>query len=147
MKSPISGRLPRSFGECETRLEAAGSSPATTNLRNIAMSSTAPFITGSHAYGSPTENSDIDLVVWAVGETRAKLEVGGYPIRFGRLNLILISDSDQWDIWKIGTEALVKLSKSRKSAVSRDEAVAFFITLGVTQEPNEEPYSKETRNE
>jgi len=108
---------------------------------------TAPFITGSHAYGSPTENSDIDLVVWAVGETRAKLEVGGYPIRFGRLNLILISDIDQWDIWKIGTEALVKLSKSRKSAVSRDEAVAFFITLGVTQEPNEEPYSKETRNE
>lgn len=101
----------------------------------------AAFITGSHAYGSPNESSDIDLVVWAVGETRATLEAGGYPVRFGKLNLILISDEDQWDIWRLGTQALVKLSKARKSPVSRDEAVAFFITLGVTQASDEEPYS------
>lgn len=109
--------------------------------------SKAPFITGSHAYGSPRDDSDIDLVVWAVGDTRATLEAGGYPIRFGKLNLILISDDDQWDIWRLGTQALVKLHKSRKSAVSREEAVAFFITLGVTQTPDEEWYSKGDNDE
>lgn len=101
----------------------------------------APFITGSHAYGSPTEDSDIDLVVWAVGDTRAVLEAGGYPIRFGKLNLILVSDADQWNIWRVGTKALVRLRDSRNSAVSRDEAVAFFISLGVIQISDETPYS------
>lgn len=102
----------------------------------------APFITGSHAYGAPHNESDIDLVVWAVGDVRAKLEEGGYPIRFGKLNLILISNDDQWEIWRIGTQALVKRRKDRNSPVTRDEAVAFFIDIGVTQGPEEEPYSK-----
>ena len=101
----------------------------------------SPFITGSHAYGAPTADSDIDLVVWAVGKTRETLAAGGYPVRFGKLNLILVSDNNQWEIWRIGTQSLVKLSESRNSPVSREEAKAVFIALGITQSSTEEPYS------
>ncbi len=53
------------------------------------------FITGSHAYGEPTEKSDIDLVV-LVGEDDQSIlaesddNEGIGSIHYSRLNLILV---------------------------------------------------------
>lgn len=97
--------------------------------------SKAPFITGSHAYGEPRPDSDIDLVVWAEtgSDTRNVLEENGYPVRFGKLNLILVDDEEQWQIWKRGTDQLVFQRDVDGKPISRDEAVKHFVSGGVLQ--------------
>lgn len=101
------------------------------------------FITGSHAYGIPHKDSDIDLVVLLTQEDLAKLEIGcdppkdedeenrqayitagGMPLRFGKLNLIATTEPAQFEIWKRGTRALKK-----QAPVSRAFAVKFFRIL------------------
>lgn len=98
-----------------------------------------PFLTGSHAYGTPSEDSDIDMVVWAEdAQLRALLEGCGYPIRFGKLNIIICDNETDWLIWQKGTEAL-----KRVAPVDRDKAVAFLQSLGLSQSnQNDEPYSE-----
>lgn len=97
-----------------------------------------PFLTGSHAYGIPHADSDIDMVVWAEDTVLRELLVGaGFPVRFGKLNIILCDNEADWIIWKTGTEALKKIAP-----VDRDEAVAFFQSLGLSQaNQDEEPFS------
>lgn len=94
------------------------------------------FITGSHAYGTPREDSDVDLVVLVDDDTIAKLtelnggEVGhsGGPesasLRFGALNLILHSNPAMFEAWQAGTASL-----KRRKPVTRDEAVALIKAL------------------
>jgi len=89
------------------------------------------FVTGSQVYGTPTEESDIDLVVLVSDEQYSKLvklsngmgENTGprsYPqIRFGKLNLIALSDDVVWKAWRDATRSLEKIKP-----VSRDDAVA-----------------------
>lgn len=96
---------------------------------SVSSAAREAFITGSYAYGTPTESSDIDLVVWVGSEAKDILARGGYPVRFGKLNLILVDNDEQWAAWSAGTRALKKLAP-----VARDFAVAFFIELGVIQE-------------
>lgn len=95
------------------------------------------FLTGSVVYGIPSEKSDIDLVVLTDEHTKNVLACDGFPIRFGCLNLILLTDEEQWAIWKKGTEDLEKIKP-----VSRETAVAHFQFLGVTQT---EEFSKPTQ--
>ncbi len=97
-----------------------------------------PFLTGSHAYGTPSADSDIDMVVWAEdARLRELLEGCGYPIRFGKLNIIICDNESDWNIWVKGTEAL-----KRVAPVDRETAVAFLQSLGLSQtNQNEEPYS------
>lgn len=93
------------------------------------------FVTGSRAYGTPTEESDIDLVVLLESEdcfaliAQAEMNHGplngsGGPndvsLRFGKLNLICLDDPEKFDLWKQATDVL----KSRKP-VTREEAVAY----------------------
>lgn len=94
------------------------------------------FITGSHAYGTPHEESDIDLVVLADGPTIEKLaevlafEMGSAvddvdaSIKLGKLNLIVCSTEEQWQAWHTGTEQL-----KARAPVTRDEAKALFEQL------------------
>jgi predicted nucleotidyltransferase len=93
------------------------------------------FLTGSHAYGTPTPKSDIDLVILCSKEEYRKLfhksdytqemtdpyKEGGLdtaPLRFGRLNLICCFSKESYKIWKECTEEL-----KQKAPVTREEAV------------------------
>lgn len=91
------------------------------------------FITGSRAYGTPREDSDIDLVVFCSAEDAATLwDLRGdsQTVRYGRLNLVVFSDTDSgrrnYARWKAVTDEL-----RERSPVSRDEAVTAFQAAGV----------------
>lgn len=96
------------------------------------------FVTGSRAYGTPRVDSDIDLVCmvgsddWETIIEAARDEIvitEGDPeytsvsavLRFGKLNLILVSDREDYNIWMEGTREL----KARRP-ITRDEAKALF---------------------
>lgn len=100
------------------------------------------FLTGSHAYGTPTAESDIDLVVLiddASFDVLSRLSdceedesdkrkyaadmVSG-SFRFGQLNLIAVSDKNLFDIWKKGTDQLIA-----ERPVTRDHAVAVLSAM------------------
>lgn len=97
------------------------------------------FLTGSHAYGIPRKDSDIDLVILISEEDFEKLRLlsdepdheadyisaGGKPLRFGRLNLLCCMYRKGFDVWRKGTKRL----KRNKIKVSRDAAIEFFREL------------------
>lgn len=78
------------------------------------------FVTGSHAYGTPRDNSDIDLVVLVEPESLALLRVavGADPppasagpdtsasLMFGKLNLVVVRDEREFQIWRDVTAEL-----------------------------------------
>lgn len=103
------------------------------------------FVTGSQAYGAVTNKSDVDLVVFV---TKSELEIlkkmcdsddrdrikgkdsdagpqfrGGpaASLRFGKLNLLAVTDPIAYAVWLEGTEELKK-----HSPVPRDAAIIFF---------------------
>ena len=112
------------------------------------------FITGSHAYGTPKKNSDIDLVVFISEEDLKALEKfaasvanlssdreiegtlrlqevrddyvgsGGTSFRFGGLNLLCVTDPIRYGVWLVGT-ALLKT----QAPVDRETAVNTFAEL------------------
>lgn len=97
------------------------------------------FLTGSHAYGTPAPESDVDLVVFVETEAKAKIvallreetptarevEAGyGVAISIGSLNLILVDDPYAYDIWQEGTTQLIA-----RAPVTREEAVRLFAKL------------------
>lgn len=70
------------------------------------------FITGSQIYGKPNEQSDIDLVIF--GDNDLKKELRSFqgprtiqaqsktrngPIKFGNLNLIVVTDEIEYLAW------------------------------------------------
>lgn len=112
------------------------------------------FITGSHAYGTPNSNSDVDLVILVghadledlekLGDKQYEVDrrpVGGRTdsdpgtpgseqhrtasVRFGRLNLICATDPIAYGVWLKGTRELER----RGDKVTREYAVAFFREL------------------
>lgn len=95
------------------------------------------FITGSQIYGTPTPDSDVDLVVLMEPDAgfdlatlfgaeieRGKNNYPGAQFLAGSLNIILCTDTDEFDIWQRGTCEL----EARKP-VTRDEAKAHFAKL------------------
>lgn len=88
-------------------------------------------MTGSRRYGTPRPDSDIDLVVLTSDEAIAKLHIAcdsaidleGEPggeykqIRFGSLNIIALTDEDEFRAWEETSAAL-----EAKRPVSRDYA-------------------------
>lgn len=91
------------------------------------------LVAGSHAYGTPKEGSDIDLVV-LVSEEDLKILKESQPeaptseqftsLRFGNLNLICCTSLPQFAAWVDGTRQL-----KEKAPVSRDTAVYHFAAL------------------
>jgi hypothetical protein len=95
-----------------------------------------PFVTGSHAYGTPRLDSDIDLVVYGSMHTLDALATQHESARpkhpgeqyhdmlrsgclyFGRLNLIFITDTKLFDAWRAATEWL-----TRRKPVDREYAI------------------------
>jgi hypothetical protein len=87
------------------------------------------FITGSHAYGTPRPDSDIDLVTLVNPNDRDKLiqlsDSGKQPIRYGKLNIIACCSKARFDVWKEGTEKLMALGTSVDNAMAKN----FFDNL------------------
>lgn len=98
------------------------------------------FVTGSHAYGTPHPNSDIDLVVLVSAKDAERLKEQaeavmqvdgeydaahiGLSLRFGNLNLICVTDEESFEIWRKGTMRLKK-----RKPVSRQDAIKFLKKL------------------
>lgn len=89
------------------------------------------FITGSRAYGTPREDSDLDLVVLVDEGVKSQLRAfSGVPedksVRFGGLNLVLLTSREKYNKWQSVTNQL-KL----RAPVSHDEAVVAFRAEGL----------------
>ena len=85
-----------------------------------------PFITGSHAYGTPTAESDIDLVLPPMGQTELFKFVllsdnSEFPIRYGKLNIIVPESKKHFYLWLNCTQELVK-----KKPVTREYAIEYI---------------------
>lgn len=89
------------------------------------------FITGSHAYGTPNKDSDIDLVVLldsGQADAASILWEGqpkGKSCRFGRLNLITFIDESRFLKWKEVTRSL-----AAQRPVTREVAIEAFKNAG-----------------
>jgi hypothetical protein len=102
------------------------------------------FVTGSIAYGIANKDSDCDLVILVSKLDMHRLidiseDFDDYGtdcttacLRFGRLNLIVVTQEKDFDIWKEGTEELIA-----RRPVTREEAVAHFAAkrLAAAGEP------------
>lgn len=103
------------------------------------------FITGSYAYGEPTDKSDIDIVL-RIGNVNADLlrklsdkkpepkgrkivSKGPDPIRFGKINLILCLDDEVFECWRKGTVELQERARVEDRRIPRDEACEYFKSL------------------
>lgn len=80
------------------------------------------FITGSHAYGKPNKESDVDLVIRVNRSTATILrKLAGTKnnnLRFGKLNLILCENDLEAAMWRFGTAKL----RRKKRPIDKEEA-------------------------
>ena len=85
------------------------------------------FLTGSRVYGTPSDQSDLDLVIRVSPEDMETLKKasdnGRLPIRFGKLNLICCVDEAHYDAF-----AEARRECLMASPVTRDEAVEIHKT-------------------
>lgn len=98
------------------------------------------FLTGSRAYGTPHETSDVDIVLHTTTKSplyRALmgLEDSEYDgvtlaIKSGDLNLIVVNRVKDYACWAVGTCAL-----SSASPVTRDDAIKVFRALRSMRQP------------
>jgi hypothetical protein len=115
----------------------------------------APFLTGSHAYGTPGAGSDVDVVMYGgtlpgglitlLNEHADKHAGAGYKLNdggdsidlsltFGKLNLIIMSDAAKFEAWRKATAFLQ--SESRQSPISREYAVETIERFEATENNN-----------
>jgi hypothetical protein len=102
------------------------------------------FLTGSYIYGKPKEDetSDVDLVVFVSQEDCEKLEllsdplyskVPGYEcgtsLRFGKLNLIAVTNQADWDLWNSGTAHLKGEAYRSGKRFNKDQCILYFNLL------------------
>lgn len=87
------------------------------------------FLIGSHVYGEPRPDSDIDLVIRIDPKEAFKLgDLGGWsggpltPIRFGKLNIIYAISDEQYECWVKGLADILALGRK----VTREEAKEIF---------------------
>jgi hypothetical protein len=108
------------------------------------------FITGSRAYGAPDADSDVDLVVLVTPADLEKLRgladsddheklkessdagpqgfAGSASLRFGRMNLLCVTDPVAFAVWARGTHLLRREADDGRR-VTRELAIRFFEDL------------------
>lgn len=83
-----------------------------------------PFITGSRAYGMPTADSDIDLVIPPMIDSEVEMlrncSCAGI-IKYDKLNLIIAPTEEAFYMWKKCNDELVKMKP-----VSRSFAIGYL---------------------
>lgn len=109
----------------------------------MSIDNTPAILTGSRAYGTPRQDSDIDLVCFMPKETLMELnKISDLPyqlneyfcpesaaLRFGKLNLIVCTTQKNYDAWKNGTEKLIT-----QKPVTRNQAIHILQAEGVNNE-------------
>lgn len=118
-------------------------------LRWLAADQRLVMFTGSRCYGTPKPDSDWDWVLMMPGNATRKMLAAfaepmdvdretnkdvpypdpAYPgqgrldmaLRFGPVNLIIVSEDIQWEVWEVGTDTLLM-----ERPVTRDRAIAVF---------------------
>lgn len=88
------------------------------------------FITGSHAYGTPSKDSDIDICLLMSEEDSKFLwkitkENEMKTIKFGDINLIVFTKEKSFLNWKSVTDALIA-----QKPVTREKAIKEFHEAG-----------------
>lgn len=118
------------------------------------------ILTGSQVYGTPTESSDIDMVVLVSHETLellsslliddekmpkkgnvnsdGELEMTQLTARFGRLNLIAVTREEDWDAWRRGTDRLCQKSMA---GVKIDKGLAIATMRGIREDVKNERHA------
>lgn len=118
------------------------------------------ILTGSQVYGTPTESSDIDMVVLVSRETLellssllnddekmpkkgnmnsdGELEMTQLTARFGRLNLIAVTREEDWDAWRRGTDRLCQKSMA---GVKIDKGLAIATMRGIREDVKNERHA------
>jgi predicted nucleotidyltransferase len=86
------------------------------------------FLTGSHIYGDPGPDSDIDLVIKTDYETFQKLiqlcdqYEGRKSIKFGDLSIICCTSDDEFAMWRLGTSGIERLSHRKNKPYNKSMA-------------------------
>lgn len=87
------------------------------------------FITGSRAYGTPTADSDVDLVV-VVNTTDIKLlwefKQDEHRLMFGKLNLVCFNVDNPDDMCRFERWLAVHNDLVLRRPVTKEEAIAAF---------------------
>lgn len=93
------------------------------------MSSYLPFLTGSQAYGSPTVNSDVDVVVLLTDKEPyyEQLEISttyedAVTVRFGKLNIIFVYSQLEYEAWYAATQRMIQW-KNKGWPVPKEQAI------------------------
>ena len=82
------------------------------------------FVTGSRVYGTPTADSDLDLVIRASPELKEQLESNyGRPIRIGNLNLIVATSNNDYNAWQAAKEKCLKAKKFAGRPLTKKESI------------------------
>lgn len=114
------------------------------------------FVTGSQAYGTAKPESDVDLVCFVSEETKQQLIdlAGGFPVRFGKLNLILETSVGKVAAWKAAREEVIaknaELAKDGMPLLSKLEVCHIHADHGIPQRednPSASPESREMARE
>jgi hypothetical protein len=99
------------------------------------------FITGSQVYGNPSADADVDIVMLVSKADMHRLiglsDYEEFPVRYGRMNLILCGTQDQYDAWKESCQKCKLAALDNNGSIDRDTAVAIhtevFKEYGVTK--------------
>lgn len=101
------------------------------------------FITGSHAYGTPRPDSDIDVVVLVDGVTEYMIHKMSdvydskkqTPCVFGKLNLIFCTDPISFTCWHMATMQMSNDQKRANVSYDKHEATeiidSYFAQAGL----------------
>lgn len=92
------------------------------------------FITGSHAYGKPSSDSDVDIVMMfedieEAGKLQDNADTKEIPFMFGKLNIIMCVDWKDYNIWSDGTSELIRRFRKTGVPIGKEEAREFFNKL------------------
>jgi hypothetical protein len=111
------------------------------------------FLTGSQAYGTPTDESDVDLAIVVSSDDAERLHSlasrrggsgGGWvSLYFGRLNLVCLAP-DEFDAWKMANDQLkaekpvtkeraIELIDAAK-AIAGNDAMDFHVAADLLEE-------------
>lgn len=98
------------------------------------------FITGSRAFGTPRDDSDLDLVILTDAETKNAVvefsELGKQPVRFGKLNLIVVTSIEEFEAYATARkECLPYSSRDKAFAVHRKVLRALAAKKRGSREP------------